>query len=133
MLCHLKGRWTHYTIIPVPEIERNPSFMSTETHTDVATSVKKILYCPTCQSRYSFEAASCRTCGETLVSADPRKVAYFVPKVDIPLALFAVGFIYGYARLPGEARSFGLIFIIIASFAILVDRTLRHFEWRGRN
>jgi hypothetical protein len=67
-----------------------------------------------------------------LATAPPSAGSYFKPKIDLPAILFAVLFFAFYSRLPGEARSFGAIAIIVGFGALAVVHFLDYQERLGR-
>jgi hypothetical protein len=89
-------------------------------------------YCPRCHTRYAYDATECVTCATALVDAQPRDTSIFRPKIDLPFLLFAVLFLAFYGRLPGEARSFGTIFLVVGAVTLVTFRYIRHAEWIGR-
>ena len=92
----------------------------------------RVMYCPSCRSRYAYDAKTCVACDVDLVDQQPRDVSLFNPKIDVPFVLLAVLFFAYYGRLPGEAQSFGLIFFIIGFATIATFRAIFYAEWLGR-
>jgi hypothetical protein len=99
---------------------------------EVEKPARRVLYCPKCGTRYTYEIAECEACSVALGPTPPRDEPLFKPKIDIPFALFAIAFIAGYGRLTGEAQSFGLIFLIVGFAAIVAFRAIAYSEWLGR-
>ena len=99
---------------------------------EVQEAKKRLLYCPKCHSRYTYEAAECVACGVPLTDEQPRDFAFFKPLVDVPAVLVAVAFAAVFDDLPGEAQSFGIIFVSLGLLVIAVRRVLDYFEWVGR-
>jgi hypothetical protein len=89
-------------------------------------------YCPKCRARYTYETDRCAACDVELTHTQPRDEPIFKPKVDIPFLLFAVLFIAFYRQLPGEAQSFGLIFLVVGAAALVAFRAIGQAEWLGR-
>jgi hypothetical protein len=67
-----------------------------------------------------------------LTHEQPRDEPLFKPKIDLPFIAFAVLFVVFYSRLPGEAQSFGLIFLVVGALALLASRAIGYSEWLGR-
>ncbi|HQR39391.1 MAG TPA: hypothetical protein PLF26_13445 [Blastocatellia bacterium] len=99
---------------------------------DVEKPARRVLYCPKCGTRYTFETAECVSCKSPLSEKQPRDESLFRPKIDLPFAAFAVLYFVGYGRLTGEAQSFGLIALIVGFAAIVAFRTISYYEWLGR-
>lgn len=91
-----------------------------------------VKYCPKCNTRYTYDTKECVTCQTTLVDEQPRDFSMFNLKVDVPFAIFAVVFLSFFGRLEGEARSFGLIFLIVGGLTILTFRLIEFSNWLGR-
>jgi hypothetical protein len=91
-----------------------------------------VKYCPKCHTRYAYEAETCVTCDAALTTEQPRDESLFRPKVDLPFLALAAVFAATYARLPGEAQSFGLIFLIVGFATIVTFRAIGYSEWLGR-
>jgi hypothetical protein len=92
----------------------------------------RVTYCPSCHSRYAYDAKKCVACDVDLVDRKPRDFSLFIPKIDVPLVVLAVLFGWFYDRLPGEAQSFGLIFFIIGFATLVTFRAIFYAEWLGR-
>jgi len=91
-----------------------------------------VRYCPKCHARYTFEAAECVTCKVALVDSQPSDEPIIRPLIDVPFVLVAVAFLLAYGRLPGEAQSFGLIFLLVGGLTIVTFRAIARSEWLGR-
>ena len=100
--------------------------------TQAETARPQVAYCPTCHTRYVGDAAECVTCNAPLVAEQPRDSSPFKPKIDVPFAAAAVLFAIFFARLPGEAQSFGVIFLLVGFLTIVTFRLIDHAEWLGR-
>jgi hypothetical protein len=109
---------------------------NTASSTDRADSAEKperrTTYCPKCRTRYAYDASECVTCGVPLTAEQPPDESIFRPKIDLPFLLFAAVFLGTYARLPGEAQSFGLIALIVGAATIVTFRVISRAEWLGR-
>ena len=89
-------------------------------------------YCPKCYTRYTNGAEECVTCKVTLDTVQPRDTSVFKPSVDVPFIALAVLFAIFFNRLPGEAQSFGFIFLLVGFVTIVTFRFIDHAEWLGR-
>jgi hypothetical protein len=92
----------------------------------------RVRYCPSCRSRYAYDATKCVACDVDLVDQQPRDVSLFNPKIDVPFVLLAALFAFTYRQLPGEAQSFGTIFFIIGFATLATFRAIFYAEWLGR-
>jgi hypothetical protein len=97
-----------------------------------APAKSRVRYCPSCQSRYAYDATKCVACDVDLVDQQPRDVSLFNPKVDVPFVALAVLFAFFYNQLPGEAQSFGKIFFIVGFATLVTFRAIFYAEWLGR-
>lgn len=93
---------------------------------------RRTTYCPTCRTRYAVDATECVTCAVPLVADQPRDASLFRPKIDLPFLLAAGAFVATYARLPGEAQSFGMIALVVGFATLVTFRAIGHAEWLGR-
>jgi hypothetical protein len=100
--------------------------------TEAEQTKPRVAYCPTCHTRYATDADECLTCNTALVAEQPRDTPIFRPKIDVPFAVLAALFLAFFGRLPGEAQSFGLIFLLVGFLTILTFRLIDHAEWLGR-
>ncbi len=91
-----------------------------------------VAYCPKCYTRYTTGAEECVTCKVTLEAEQPRDTSAFKPSVDVPFVALAVLFAIFFNRLPGEAQSFGFIFLLVGFLTIVTFRLIDHAEWLGR-
>ncbi len=93
---------------------------------------KRTLYCPKCHTRYATSAEECVTCKRALVGEQPQDDPLFKPKIDLPFVVLAVLFMWFYSGLPGEAQSFGMIFLLVGAAALVAFRLIHYAEWLGR-
>jgi hypothetical protein len=89
-------------------------------------------YCPKCHTRYTTGAGECVTCKVALESTQPRDTSAFKPSIDVPFVAAAILFAIFFKQLPGEAQSFGVIFLLIGFLTIVTFRLIDHAEWLGR-
>jgi hypothetical protein len=100
--------------------------------TQPETTKPNIAYCPKCYTRYTTGAEECVTCKVTLEAAQPHDASTFKPSIDIPFVALAVLFAIFFKQLPGEAQSFGFIFLLVGFLTIITFRLIDHAEWLGR-
>lgn len=93
---------------------------------------RRTSYCPTCRTRYAVDATQCVSCGVPLVAEQPRDESLFRPAIDLPFLVAAGAFVAAYARLPGEAQSFGMIALVVGFATLVTFRAIAHAEWLGR-
>ena len=93
---------------------------------------RRTTYCPTCRTRYAVDATECVSCKVPLVGEQPRDESLFHPKTDLPFLVVAGAFVATYARLPGEAQSFGLIALVVGFVTLVTFRAIGYAEWLGR-
>ena len=93
---------------------------------------RRTAYCPTCKTRYAVEADRCVSCDTALVAEQPRDVSVFRPAIDLPVLAAGILFAVFYWKLPGEARSFGLIALVVGVATLVTFRAIAHAEWLGR-
>jgi len=119
-----------------PSVDAPPE---TDSAPDAATAApvaapagKHVRYCPSCRARYVREADVCVSCATPLVDRQPRDVAILRPALDVPFLAALVLFVMYQHLLPGEARSFGLIFLIVGGATLVTFRAIAYAEWLGR-
>lgn len=93
---------------------------------------KRTLYCPKCHTRYAHSAEECVTCQQALVAEQPQDDSFFKPKIDVPFVALSVLFLWFYSGLPGEAQSFGMIFLLVGAATLVTFRLIDYAEWLGR-
>jgi len=100
--------------------------------TQAESAKPRTTYCPQCHTRYTTGAEECVTCKVALVAKQPRDASPFKPAIDVPFLVLATLYIVFFNRLPGEAQSFGLIFLLVGFLTLVAFRLIDHAEWLGR-
>jgi hypothetical protein len=93
---------------------------------------KTVRYCPKCESRYTFEASECAACSVALTTAAPKTDPLFKPAVDIPVLALVGVYAFFFARMPGEAQTFGGIALAVGIGYLICRRAVDYYESLGR-